>query len=471
MTLTTIHARRAPSFALALAAALLGAVLPAHAEQRDLGHEVLAPNDGWAAADGGTTGGRAATPDQTYVVTTRAELLAALNDGAPVAVSPANPSNAPKIVYVDGVIDANVDDANQPLACEDYFRPDPTSGELYSREAFLAAYDPAGPWGRANPTGPQERARVASAAAQSARVRFRIGSNTTLVGLGKHSGLRGAWLDVRGSGTTQPRRNVIIRNLTLEDTVDCFPQWSPTDGALGNWNAAYDSISLAFARNAWIDHVTFRDRTSADETQPVWFGRIHQVHDGLLDITNASDFVTVSWNRFLDHDKTMLIGSSDSGSSSTGGSDVGRLNTTLHHNLFDDIGQRAPRVRFGKVHVYDNFYRIVHQPGYGYSFGVGVQSRIVAEDNVFSTDGAVTPDFVIERFGTNASTTGRITTTGNLWNGMQPRHVVDFVAAWNAENAPDLSPVTDWTPAFVAHRTPAREVPAEVLAHAGPFNW
>jgi len=48
----------------------------------DLGHEVLGAEDGWASVAPGTTGGELATPDQTYVVHNRAELLAALNDGA-----------------------------------------------------------------------------------------------------------------------------------------------------------------------------------------------------------------------------------------------------------------------------------------------------------------------------------------------------------------------------------------------------
>jgi pectate lyase len=60
-------------------------------------------------------------------------------------------------------------------------------------------------------------------------------------------------------------------------------------------------------------------------------------HDGLLDTTNASDLVTVSWNRFVNHDKLMLIGSSD-----TAAADRNKLRVTLHHNLFANIGQRAP---------------------------------------------------------------------------------------------------------------------------------
>ena len=43
----------------------------------------------------------------------------------------------------------------------------------------------------------------------------------------------------------------------------------------------------------------------------------------LLDITNQSDLVTVSWCRFQAHDKTMLIGSSDSKTA-----DDGRLRVT-----------------------------------------------------------------------------------------------------------------------------------------------
>jgi len=234
------------------------------------------------------------------VVTNRRDLVAALNDGLYPPPS-SIPSNVPKIIYVDGTIDANVDDDNVPLSCEDYYR------NGYTIEAFLATYDPA-VWGRVNPSGPLEAARLASQAAQQARVRIRVGSNTTIVGLDKKATLRGVWLDVRGTANVAgSRTNIIIRNLTFRDTYDCFPQWSPNDGALGNWNALYDSIALRDSDHVWIDHNAFEDVDTADETLPVYFGRIFQVHDGQLDITNASDLVTVSWNEFRDHDKVMLI--------------------------------------------------------------------------------------------------------------------------------------------------------------------
>ena len=92
-------------------------------------------------------------------------------------------------------------------------------------------------------------------------MRIRLGSNTTIVGLGRNATIRGAWLDIRGTaGVANSRTNIIVRNITFQDTFDCFPQWAPTDGALGSWNSQYDSISLRDTNNVWIDHNTFEDR-------------------------------------------------------------------------------------------------------------------------------------------------------------------------------------------------------------------
>jgi pectate lyase len=420
----------------------------------DQGRETLAASDGWASFSTGTMGGAAAATEQVYVVTNRRELVAALNNGMYPPPS-SNPSNVPKIVYVDGTIDANVDDDNVPLSCEDYYR------NGYTTEAFLAAYDPA-VWGRVNPSGPLEAARVASQAAQQARVRIRVGSHTTIVGLDKKATIRGAWLDIRGSANVPgSRTNVIIRNLTFQDTYDCFPQWSPTDGALGNWNALYDSISLRDSDHVWIDHNTFQDVDTKDETLPVYFGRLFQVHDGHLDITNASDLVTVSWNEFLDHDKVMLIGSSDNAPA-----DVGKLRVTLHHNRFDGVGQRAPRVRFGQVHIYNNLYRIKKDESYGYSWGVGIRSAIYAEKNFFQVDEDVTADEVIERFNGTA-----LHERGNLFDGPAEKFLVDLRAAYNAANDPDLADGTSWTPTLFTEMDPARHVLPAVLSHAGPLSW
>ncbi|MEV7443942.1 hypothetical protein AB0O22_22905 [Streptomyces sp. NPDC091204] len=82
-----------------------GAVAPA-----DLTHGVLPAGDGWAASGSGTTGGRAAAAARVFTVSTRAELARALAAG---------PADAPRIVRVKGLIDADTDDG-KPQSCADY---------------------------------------------------------------------------------------------------------------------------------------------------------------------------------------------------------------------------------------------------------------------------------------------------------------------------------------------------------------
>src|SRR5882672_4949938 len=273
----------------------------------DPGREVPSPNEGFAAVPTaalplGTLGGSNAAAARTVTVTNRNELVAALR----------YPDATPKLIYVRGTIDANVDDNNVPLNCRDYQRPDPATGEPYSLYAFLTMYDPADLWGKRSPDGGPENARAASQAAQEKRVHIQVPPNTTIYGLGADATLVGAWLDIHPPLVAgNQAMNVIIRNLNFEDAAECFPEWSPDDGVTGNWNSQYDAISVRNATHVWIDHNRFADVRTSDETQPVFFGHKLQVHDGLVDIVNESDFVTVSWNLFTAHDKTMLIGNSD----------------------------------------------------------------------------------------------------------------------------------------------------------------
>ena len=400
-----------------------------------LSREVLSVNDGWAAFGAGTTGGSAATADRVFIVTNRAQLIASLS------------GTAPKIIFVSGTIALNVDDAGQPLTCDAY-----AAGTGYTLEAYLAAYDPA-TWGRRLPSGPLENARVAAHTKQQNRIRVNLTSNTTLVGLGPDARIVGAHVRVNNI------QNVIVRNITFEDAFDCFPQWDPTDGAQGNWNASYDNISLTGATNVWVNHNTFNDGEHPDSAQPVFFGRPFVIHDGAVDITNASDLATVSWNRFLEHDKVMLIGSSDGATA-----DVGKLRVTVHHNVFDSSVQRTPRVRFGQVHVYNNYY-IVKAATYGYSWGVGVQSQIYAENNFFVTDVPVDPSRFISRFN------GELIFVGDtLLNGHSRRSHIDVLALYNAARDPDLSNAVTWTPFLVADFDSTQSVAGRVGHKAGTFR-
>jgi pectate lyase len=392
-----------------------------------LARQPLSADDGWASAAGGTTGGSAADDAHVFVAHDRSELVAAVA------------GDAPKIVFVRGRIDMN-----DGATCADYADPQ------YDLDAFLAAYDPA-VWGRATkPAGPLEDARVRSARRQGDQVRITVGSNTTIIGR------PGARID-HGDLTLTNVDNVIVRGVEFTDAADCFPAWDPTDGDTGNWNSLYDLVSLTGATHVWLDHNTFSDGNNHDADQPLYFGRPYQVHDGASDITKGSDLVTVSYNDYYDHDKTMLIGSTD-----TPGVDVGKLRVTVHHNRFGNVLQRAPRVRFGQVDLYDNLYTATDDD-YQYSLGVGVESQIYAENNYFRLSADVPPGDVIHYWkGT------RITATGSLVqvSGRPPRPV-DLVAAYNAAHDPDLIPDAGWTPVLRTRLDPTAAVPAVVAATAG----
>ena len=399
-----------------------------------LARQVLPADDGWAAAGAGTTGGSAAAGTHVFVAHTRDQLA------ADVA------GDTPKIVFVGAHIEGNVDANNKPLTCDSYNAPG------YSLAAYLAAYDPA-VWGRTNrPSGPLEDARAASQKNQAARVVVNVGSNTTIIGLGSAK-LTGLNLMLNKVS------NVIVRNLTMEDAHDCFPQWDPTDTSVGNWNSQYDTMSLKGATNVWVDHDTFSDGNNHDSSEPTYFGRPFQVHDGLLDITNASDLVTVEWSRFYDHDKTMLIGSSDSSTA-----DPGKLRVTLHHNEWQNVDERAPRVRFGQVDVYDNFYVATAESTYQYSWGVGVQSAIYAQNNFFLLSADVPQSNVVHYWKGTA-----MTEIGSMVRyGTAPPKAVSFLAAYNAVNTPTIAPDAGWTPTLRAGPlTPTLLVPLVVAPFVG----
>ncbi|GGW11967.1 pectate lyase [Streptomyces capoamus] len=144
-----------------------------------------------------------------------------------------------------------------------------------------------------------------------------IGSNTTVLGVGSSSGFTGGGLRLKKVG------NVVLRNLTISKAVKT------------------DAITVQTATQVWIDH----NSLSSDRDH----GKDY--YDGLVDITHASDHVTVSWNVFKDHYKGSLVGHSDNNAAE----DTGHLRVTYHHNWFDHVNSRTPSLRFGTGHFYDNY--------------------------------------------------------------------------------------------------------------------
>jgi pectate lyase len=132
--------------------------------------------------------------------------------------------------------------------------------------------------------------------------------------------------------------------------------------------------------------------------------------DGELDIKRQSTNITVSWCRFryvnqTSHNFANLIGHSDS---FTG--DRGFLRVTMHHNWYDNgCKERMPRVRFGQVHCYNNFYGAA---GANYCVGLGDESQVLLQNCYFENQGMPWKDY-----SSSSSKRGRIQWSGNTFVG------------------------------------------------------
>jgi pectate lyase len=237
--------------------------------------------------------------------------------------------------------------------------------------AFEAAYSPK-TWGMKRPQGPLEEARRRSGRHQARHVIAQIPSNTTVIGMTQEAGITGGGLSIDGG------ENIVVRGLRFRQARDYFPQWDPSDGRAGDWNAQYDSLALRRATRVWVDGNHFSSHIS-EETPRTLFDRPIEHFDALLDITHRSDLITVSWNRFEEHRKVTLVGGSDRAD------DADALRVTFHHNHYRDVGSRAPRVRFGKVHLYNNLYTMSAgaERWFDYSIGLGKESQVLMQSNAW----------------------------------------------------------------------------------------
>lgn len=205
-----------------------------------------------------------------------------------------------------------------------------------------------------------------------------VGSNVTIYGY------QGAIIAQPTSGSAMKlsgSKNVIIRNLKFK-------------GAGAHDDDDEDCLQVNHeSKNVWIDHVD-----------------VYDGHDGNLDITNASDYVTISWTKFsytsasTGHQFSNLIGNSK-----TKTSDRGHLNVTIHHTWWaDGVVERMPRVRFGKVHVANNLF---DSKDASYCVRAAIEADIRIERNVFigvqkaldlyTSDGAITAAQMIENYEEN----------------------------------------------------------------------
>jgi pectate lyase len=236
-----------------------------------------------------------------------------------------------------------------------------------------------------------------------------VTSNKTIIGSGSGSGLVGIGLKMNGKSGANVS-NVIIRNMNISKVT--------ADSGDG------DAIHIQYADHIWIDHCDLSSDLDHDE----------DYYDGLLDITHASDYITVSWNHLHDHNKTSLVGHSDS----NGSEDTGHLRVTYHHNFWENTVQRQPRVRFGNpVHVFNNYYSSVQS----YCVCSTDSGGVLVESNYFEN----CPDTVIDQTG--SSDTGNTKAVDNYLVSSDdpvqtnPGSVASIPDSYTADTASDVKSI------------------------------
>lgn len=209
-------------------------------------------------------------------------------------------------------------------------------------------------------------------------IQLNLKSNTTIIGLGNSSGIRGGTISINGI------QNVVIRNLTLVDAIDMFPHHEYEDG----FNAQFDCITIQGSNtaNIWIDHCTMKDTLVMQHvksgTKEKW-----QNYDGLCDIKGDGKGITVSNCHMYHHDKTMLVGSDDDEGDNT----VRKL--SIINNHFDTCVQRLPMARNSQFHVLNNWYTFDTAQSVGdgktkgdYCIGARKGALIYSEANYFDSN-------------------------------------------------------------------------------------
>ncbi|MET7293409.1 pectinesterase family protein [Streptomyces griseoloalbus] len=174
---------------------------------------------------------------------------------------------------------------------------------------------------------------------------IKVASDKTIVGAGTSGHIVGG-----GFFLGQGVHNVIIRNLTIRDSYQ------------GIWNDKdhdFDAVQMDGAHHVWIDHNDLR-----------------HMADGLIDVRKDSTYVTVSWNKLSDNNKTFGIGWTENVTT----------DITIHHNWFRETEQRNPSTdNAAHAHLYNNFLEDAAGTDINSSYGNYSRggTRMVLENSYF----------------------------------------------------------------------------------------
>jgi pectate lyase len=170
-------------------------------------------------------------------------------------------------------------------------------------------------------------------------------SDKTIIGVGKNAELTGGGLYILDV------HNVIVQNLKISKAT------------------SEDAITIQSSQHVWVDHCDLSSDLSAPK----------DTYDDLVAVTHGSDYVTVSWTHFHDHDAVSLVGHSNDPMYAA--EDMDHLTVTYHHNWFSNVNTNNPRVRYGKVHIFNNLFQAVAENAVISQMG----AQVYVEGNVFQS--------------------------------------------------------------------------------------
>lgn len=186
-------------------------------------------------------------------------------------------------------------------------------------------------------------------------------SNVTIVGVGG-----GAVFDQLGIHIREAS-NIIIQNVTVRNVKK---SGSPTSNG-------GDAIGMeSDVRNVWVDHATLE--ASGGESEGF---------DGLFDMKDNTQYVTLSYSILRNSGRGGLVGSSET--------ELSNGFITYHHNLYENIDSRTPLLRGGIAHIYNNYYVKLNESGINSRAG----ARAKVDNNYFKDSKDVLGTFYTDAAG------------------------------------------------------------------------
>lgn len=282
---------------------------------------------------------------------------------------------------------------------------------------------------------------------------IKLGSNKTLVGIGNAAFFNRIGIII------QSQSNIVIRNIKF--TMKDVPIARTDENKIVGWvdgaaktlsdpdcigiQADDETIPEAqrIVRHVWIDHCEFYNEDPSKMTDV-------DRYDGLVDGKNNASDITISWCHFHDHHKASLMGK--------GNSDDFDRHITYSHNWFQNILSRLPLIRFGKVHMLNN-YMITSENG----TNARINSDVYIEGNHYEASKKPV-------FG-KVSENGAATFVNNKWISCDrvPQVVLSQAAGADALSASEEVLVGKFKPSsFYSYKADAvADVPSLVKANAG----